>query len=175
MWWISILGIVIAVVLWLTVFRLSETSRRAYTTKYRYNDDLIIWKEQDSPVNTQALRDGLTDVFIRASQQGYTEKLEFKDYTIVILKGEEYKDYWSLKVQSKGYKGSEYDNEGFVYVTDNVVDPHGFIAVAGHPLGEYDKLKQAVIQGAEHCVLYHNDYIKYKATKLHTDSGHPLF
>lgn len=167
--------LVIIVALWFILLRLDEIPRRVYAAKYRYNDEPIIWAEQDVPINIQALRDGLTDAFTRASLQGYQEKLELKDYTIAVLRGEKYKDFWCLKIPAGKYKDTVYDNNGFVYATDYVVDPQGIIAVAWHPFGEYDKLKQAVAAGAEHCILYHNDYDKYKATKLHLDSGHPLF
>lgn len=123
---------------------------------------------------------GLTDLFNVARKNGYRRNLNFSNYTIFIAKPDRMKDASGnyspdIAIGAAQYKGSVYDQGGFIYVAGMVVafNPGAFL-IAEHSQN-LNRVRDIVRYEGEHIVLYQNDRRRFEATKDHSQGGgHPI-
>ena len=123
---------------------------------------------------------GLVDLFNVARKNGYRRNLSPSNYTIFIAKPDRMKDASGnyspdIAIGAAQYKGSVYDQGGFIYVAGMVVafNPGAFL-IAEHSQN-LNRVRDIVRYEGEHIVLYHNDRRRFEATKDHSHGGgHPI-
>jgi len=123
---------------------------------------------------------GLADLFNVARKNGYRRNLNPSNYTIFIAKPDRMKDASGnyspdIAIGAAQYKGSVYDQGGFIYVAGMVVafNPGAFL-IAEHSQN-LNRVRDIVRYEGEHIVLYHNDRRRFEATKDHSQGGsHPI-
>ena len=123
---------------------------------------------------------GLVDLFNVARKNGYRRNLSPSNYTIFIAKPDRMKDASGnyspdIAIGAAQYKGSVYDQGGFIYVAGMVVafNPGAFL-IAEHSQN-LNRVRDIVRYEGEHIVLYQNDRRRFEATKDHSQGGgHPI-
>ena len=123
---------------------------------------------------------GLIDLFNVARKNGYRRNLNPSNYTIFIAKPDRMKDASGnyspdIAIGAAQYKGSVYDQGGFIYVAGMVVafNPGAFL-IAEHSQN-LNRVRDIVRYEGEHIVLYHNDRRRFEATRDHSQGGgHPI-
>jgi hypothetical protein len=123
---------------------------------------------------------GLVDLFNVARKNGYRRNLNFSNYTIFIAKPDRMKDASGnyspdIAIGAAQYKGSVYDQGGFIYVAGMVVafNPGSFL-IAEHSQN-LNRVRDIVRYEGEHIVLYQNDRRRFEATRDHSQGGgHPI-
>jgi hypothetical protein len=123
---------------------------------------------------------GLTDLFAVARINGYSSRLNFNEYNIYIARADRTRDSSGayspdITVGAGQYKGSIYDQGGYIYAAGLVLaySPMAFV-IAEHT-HDFDRIANVVRYEGEHLVLYHNDRRRFHATADHSKGGgHPI-
>jgi hypothetical protein len=123
---------------------------------------------------------GLTDLFNVARKNGYRRGLSYGNYTIFIARPDRLQDSAGnyspdIAVGAAQYRGSVYDQGGFIYAAGMVVtfSPGSFL-VAEHTRN-LDRVRDIVRFEGEHIVLYNNDRQRFAQTQDHSrGGGHPI-
>lgn len=127
--------------------------------------------------------EALTELFEDARALGYTQKLDHSLYTITIKEDcIDRSGTMSWLVNAPNYNNTEYDQNpdpsiGQVYAAEQVL-----FGLNGEPSMEYvicrgskELMANTTRFGAEHIILFYNDFAKYKETATHLDgAGHPI-
>jgi len=127
-----------------------------------------------------AIDKGLADLFEIAKKNKYQKRLNHSDYTIFIAKADRTQDINKnyspdIAVGAAQYKGSVYDQGGFVYAAGMVLafNPCAFV-FAEHTM-DFQRVSNIVRFEGEHLILYHNDRKLYNKTADHSQGGgHPI-
>ena len=127
-----------------------------------------------------AIDKGLADLFEIAKKNKYQKRLNYSDYTIFIAKADRTQDINKnyspdIAVGAAQYKGSVYDQGGFVYAAGMVLafNPCAFV-FAEHTM-DFQRVSNIVRFEGEHLILYHNDRKLYNKTADHSQGGgHPI-
>jgi hypothetical protein len=123
---------------------------------------------------------GFEELFAVARRHGYSNQLNFRDYTVFIAHADRMKDSSGqyspdLAVPAGQYAGSYYDQGGFVYAAGMVLafKPAAFV-FAEHER-DLSRISNIVRYEGEHIVLYYNDRALYEKTADHSKGGgHPI-
>jgi len=128
----------------------------------------------------RAIDSGLSELFTIARRHGYSQRLNFADYTVYIGRADRQRDSAGayspdIAVGAAQYAGSIYDKGGYVYAAGMVLsmEPGAFL------IGEHDRDFQRIANVSryegEHIILYHNDRRLYQQTYDHSrGGGHPI-
>ncbi|MFL6373483.1 MAG: hypothetical protein ACJ73D_02340 [Pyrinomonadaceae bacterium] len=127
-----------------------------------------------------AIDTGLTDLFVVARKNHYSNRLNYSDYTIFIARPDRTKDSTGayspdIAIGAAQYAGSIYDKGGYIYAAGMVIsaEPCAFL-IAEHTQ-DLERVSNVVRYEGEHLVLYHNDRQRYFATLDHSKGGgHPI-
>jgi hypothetical protein len=127
-----------------------------------------------------AVDKGLADLFEIAKKNKHQKRLNYSDYTIFIAKADRTQDINKnyspdIAVGAAQYKGSVYDQGGFVYAAGMVLafNPCAFV-FAEHTM-DFQRVSNIVRFEGEHLILYHNDRKLYNKTADHSQGGgHPI-
>lgn len=136
--------------------------------------------KKPSKATVNAIDQGLTDLFVVARKNRYSNRLNYSDYSIYIGKPDRTKDIDGkyspdIAVGAAQYAGTIFDKGGYIYVAGMVIanDPCSF--VVAEPKKDFQRLRNVVRYEGEHLVLYHNDRRRYAATADHSKGGtHPI-
>ena len=123
---------------------------------------------------------GLTDLFSVARKNGYRRGLSYSNYTIFIARPDRMQDSAGnyspdIAVGAAQYRGSVYDQGGFIYAAGMVVtfSPGAFL-IAEHTKN-LNRVRDIVRFEGEHIILYHNDRQRFAQTQDHSrGGGHPI-
>jgi len=123
---------------------------------------------------------GLTDLFSVARKNGYRRGLSYSNYTIFIARPDRMQDSAGnyspdIAVGAAQYRGSVYDQGGFIYAAGMVVtfSPGAFL-IAEHTK-DLNRVRDIVRFEGEHIILYHNDRQRFAQTQDHSrGGGHPI-
>ena len=130
----------------------------------------------------------LDKLFYDSRALGYTNNLNFSDYTIYVLPDCQITPVnhgRAFLVRADSYDGSIYDQDprtghGKIFAAEMViVEPNGFISneyiVCDAPGGVDEELRNAIRYGPEHIILKRNDEAEFQRTWYHGNGiGHPL-
>lgn len=130
---------------------------------------------QPSAGELAAVDRGLTDLFAVARKNGYGRHLNYSDYTVYIAKADVGGDTPGIAVGAAQYRGSVYDQGGYIYAAGMVLDyPSSSFVIAEHTKN-FDGISNIVRYEGEHIVLFYNDRQRYEATRDHSrGGGHPI-
>jgi hypothetical protein len=128
----------------------------------------------------RAIDDGLAELFAVARRNGYSQRLNYSDYTVFIARADRTRDSAGayspdIAVGAAQYRGSVYDQGGYVYAAGIVssFEPCAFV-IAEHER-DFGRVANVVRYEGEHLVLYHNDRQRYQQTYDHSRGGsHPI-
>jgi hypothetical protein len=128
----------------------------------------------------RAIDQGLTELFAVARRRGYRQALEHSDYTIFVGRADRQRDSAGayspdIAVGAAQYRGSVYDQGGYVYAAGMVLSmsPAAFV-IAEHER-DFGRVANVARYEGEHIVLYHNDRRLYSRTADHSRGGsHPI-
>jgi hypothetical protein len=133
-----------------------------------------------SPGDLAAIDTGLTDLFAVARKNGYRRHLNYSDYTVYIAKADITTDSDGryspgIAVPANQYRGSVYDQGGYIYAAGMVIDfPTSTFVIAEHTK-DFEGISNVVRYEGEHIVLFYNDRQRFDATKDHSKGGgHPI-
>jgi hypothetical protein len=128
----------------------------------------------------RAIDDGLTELFTIARRHGYSQRLDYSDYTVFIARPDRMRDSRGayspdLAVASGQYAGSVYDQGGFIYVAGMVLEFNRCVFIISEHERDLRRVSDVVRYEGEHLVLYHNDRALYQRTADHSrGGGHPI-
>lgn len=122
-----------------------------------------------------AIDRGLTDLFAVARRNGYRRHLNYSDYAIYIARADVGGDTPGIAVGAAQYRGSVYDQGGYIYAAGMVIDyPSSSFLVAENTRNP-GSISNIVRYEGEHIVLFYNDRQRYEATRDHSRGGsHPI-
>lgn len=133
-----------------------------------------------SSAELAAIDRGLTDLFAVSRKNGYRRHLNYSDYTIYIARADITTDsdgQYSpgIAVGAAQYRGSVYDQGGYIYAAGMVIDfPSSTFVIAEHTKN-FEGISNVVRYEGEHIVLFYNDRQRFEATKDHSKGGgHPI-
>jgi hypothetical protein len=135
---------------------------------------------QPNSQTLNAIDKGLADLFAVAQKNKYQKRLNYSDYTIFIAKADRDKDINKnyspdIAVGAAQYKGSVYDQGGFVYAAGMVIAYNPCAFVFAEHTKDFQRVSNVVRFEGEHLVLYHNDRKLYNKTADHSrGGGHPI-
>lgn len=140
----------------------------------------IISVNRQSAAMLRAVDQGLSDLFAAARRHGYRQALNHSDYTIFVGRADRVRDSAGayspdIAVGAAQYRGSVYDQGGYVYAAGMVIsmNPPAFV-IAEHERS-FDRVANVARYEGEHIVLYHNDRRLYSQTADHSSGGgHPI-
>jgi hypothetical protein len=136
--------------------------------------------KKPSKAMLMAIDQGLTDLFAIARKNGYSNRLNYSDYTIFIANPDRDKDFQGnyspdIAVNAEQYKGSIYDKGGYIYAAGMVIATNPCAFIIGEHTKNFNRVSDVVRYEGEHLVLYHNDRKKFLATQDHSKGGgHPI-
>jgi len=128
----------------------------------------------------RAVDRGLSELFAAARRRGYRQALDHADYTIFVGRADRARDSAGayspdIAVGAAQYRGSVYDQGGYVYAAGMVLSmsPPAFV-IAEHDR-DFGRVANVARYEGEHIVLYHNDRRLYAQTADHSRGGsHPI-
>lgn len=128
----------------------------------------------------RAIDAGFAELFQIARRHGYTQRLNYSDYTVFIGRADRTKDSQGnyspdVAVPAGQYAGSGYDQGGFIYAGGMMltVNPSAFL-IAEHDR-DWERIANVVRYEGEHIILYYNDRALYNQTADHSKGGgHPI-
>lgn len=127
-----------------------------------------------------AIDKGLADLFAVAKKNNYRKRLNYSDYSIFIGKADRTKDgagQYSpdIAVNAGQYRGSVYDQGGFIYAAGMVISNEPCAFVFAEHAKDFTRISNIVRYEGEHIVLYHNDRRRWSETADHSKGGgHPI-
>jgi len=170
-----------------TASRVRRIKNRGRTTR----GGVKLWIEDGADVTaaeSDAIDNGLREVFSRALARGYDRPLNLTDYTVAILADSQrapQSGVWSYKLPAGVYAGTEWDLGGYILAAGETVfysnDPEGnLIALPYHHgtnmIDDLANLSRVAAYEGEHIILFHCDYTLWQSTAVHgVGQGHPLF
>ncbi|MGI8544907.1 MAG: hypothetical protein ACR2MD_15720 [Aridibacter sp.] len=127
-----------------------------------------------------AIDKGFGSLINIAQKNGYYRNTNYSEYTVYIAESDRTKDSSGnyspdIAIGAAQYKGTEYDQGGYIYVAGMVVafNPNAFV-IAEHQRN-FQRVSDVVRYEGEHLVLYHNDRNLYRQTADHSKGGrHPI-
>jgi hypothetical protein len=141
--------------------RVSKIERRS-----KAGSGLGIWLEDgvSYPVVSQ-IEAAMLEMFEKAGEKGYQTNLTLDKYTIAVLNPDGYRDGIPvLKTPVGDYSGTVYDQGGFVFAGGQFLPPFT-IAIPSYE--DAEGIKDIIAHEMIHAILYHNDRVRYEATKTH--------
>jgi hypothetical protein len=152
-------------------FRVATSTPRGVT---------VVAIRQPQPQVLNAIDQGLAELFAVARRHGYRNHLNFSDYTVFIGRADRTRDSAGqyspdIAVQAAQYRGSVYDQGGFVYAAGMVLafNPSAFVIAENDR--DMSRISNVVRYEGEHIVLYYNDRSLYAQTADHSRGGsHPI-
>jgi hypothetical protein len=128
----------------------------------------------------RAIDSGLAELFAISRRHGYSQRLNFSDYTVYIGRADRNRDSAGayspdIALGAAQYAGSVYDKGGYVYAAGMVLSmsPGAFL-IAEHER-DFQRIANVARYEGEHIVLYHNDRRLYQQTYDHSrGGGHPI-
>jgi hypothetical protein len=128
----------------------------------------------------RAVDRGLSELFAAARRRGYRQALDHSHYTIFVGRADRVRDSAGayspdIAVGAAQYRGSVYDQGGYVYAAGMVLSmsPPAFV-IAEHDR-DFNRVANVARYEGEHIVLYHNDRHLYGQTMDHSRGGsHPI-
>lgn len=132
------------------------------------------------PEALRAIDSGLTELFAIARKHGYSQGLNYSDYTVFIGRADRQRDSAGayspdIAIGAAQYAGSVYDKGGYVFAAGMVLsmEPGAFL-VAEHDR-DFGRIANVARYEGEHIILYHNDRALYARTADHSHGGsHPI-
>lgn len=127
-----------------------------------------------------AIDKGLTDLFAIARKNMYEKRLRYSDYSIFIGRADRTKDSTGqyspdIAVKAGQYRGSVYDQGGFIYAAGMVISNEPAAFVFAEHKKDFGRISDVVRYEGEHIVLYHNDKRRWSETADHSKGGgHPI-
>jgi hypothetical protein len=127
-----------------------------------------------------AIDRGLTNLFAIARKNGYRRHLDYSDYTVYIARPDITDDGSGnytpgISVGAAQYRGSVYDQGGYIYAAGMVIDFASSAFVIAEHTKNFEGISNVVRYEGEHIVLYYNDRQRFEATKDHSrGGGHPI-
>lgn len=128
----------------------------------------------------RAIDNGLTELFAVARKNNYRKRLNYADYSIFIGKPDRTKDSAGqyspdIAVNAGQYRGSVYDQGGFIYAAGMVISNEPCAFVFAEHAKDFSRISNIVRYEGEHIVLYHNDRRRWSETADHSKGGgHPI-
>jgi hypothetical protein len=140
----------------------------------------VVARVTPRPEVLRAIDSGFADLFAVAARHGYRSRLNFRDYTVFIGRADRTRDSSGqyspdIAVGAGQYKGSVYDQGGYVFAAGMVLaySPLAFV-IAEHER-DWQRIANVVRYEGEHLILYHNDRRLYSQTADHSrGGGHPI-
>lgn len=140
----------------------------------------VVARTTPRPEVLRAIDSGFAELFAIAARHGYRSHLNFRDYTVFIGRADRTRDSGGgyspdIAVGAGQYRGSVYDQGGYVYAAGMVLanSPAAFV-IAEHER-DYSRISNVVRYEGEHLILYHNDRRRYAQTADHSrGGGHPI-
>jgi hypothetical protein len=128
----------------------------------------------------RAIDDGLAELFVVARRHGYTQGLNYADYTVFIARADRMRDSAGayspdIALGAAQYAGSVYDKGGYIYAAGMVLsmEPGAFL-IAEHDR-DFQRISNVARYEGEHIILYHNDRDLFSRTADHSrGGGHPI-
>jgi hypothetical protein len=127
-----------------------------------------------------AIDKGLAELFAVAKKNKYKKRLNYGDYSIFIGKADRTKDSAGqyspdIAVNAGQYRGSVYDQGGFIYAAGMVISNEPCAFVFAEHTKDFSRISNIVRYEGEHIVLYHNDRKRWSETADHSKGGgHPI-
>ena len=128
----------------------------------------------------RAIDSGLAELFAIARRRGYSQRLNFSDYTVYIGRADRQRDSAGayspdIAVGAAQYRGSVYDKGGYVYAAGMVLSMEPGAFLIGEHERDFGRIANVARYEGEHIVLYHNDRRLYQQTYDHSRGGsHPI-
>ncbi|HZI18957.1 MAG TPA: hypothetical protein VEY09_10220 [Pyrinomonadaceae bacterium] len=140
----------------------------------------VVAVSRQSPAVLRAVDQGLSELFAAARRRGYRQALDHSQYTIFVGRADRTRDSAGayspdIAVGAAQYRGSVYDQGGYVYAAGMVLSmsPPAFV-IAEHER-DFGRVANVARYEGEHIVLYHNDRRLYSETMDHSRGGsHPI-
>ncbi len=140
----------------------------------------VFARTEPRPEVLRAIDNGFAELFQIARRRGYTQQLNFTDYTVFIGRADRTRDSQGsyspdVAVPAGQYAGSGYDQGGYIYAAGMMltVGPSAFL-IAEHDRN-WQRVSNVVRYEGEHIVLYYNDRALYSQTADHSRGGsHPI-
>lgn len=127
-----------------------------------------------------AIDKGLAELFVVAKKNNYKKRLNYSDYSIFIGNADRTKDSTGqyspdIAVNAGQYRGSVYDQGGFIYAAGMVISNQPSAFVFAEHKKDFGRISNIVRYEGEHIVLYHNDRQRWAETADHSrGGGHPI-
>lgn len=140
----------------------------------------VIARTTPRPEVLRAIDNGFSELFAIAARHGYRSHLNYGNYTVFIGRADRTRDSGGgyspdIAVSAGQYRGSVYDQGGYVYAAGMVLanSPAGFV-IAEHER-DWQRISNVVRYEGEHIILYHNNRRLYAQTADHSrGGGHPI-
>jgi hypothetical protein len=178
--YLAIIIVVVGLILYEFIPRDKLAQRTAKIT-HKIAGTPSIWLEDNvpdvTPAQMYAITSGLHTTIANGICAGYP-KFDISKVVIAILNADVYDSAMApaLKVPVGKYRGSIYDQGGFMLISGRAIDPaKGIIIIPYHTDAQVSHLEQIVSFECEHLVLFESDKPRYEASKFHTEANpHPL-